>query len=349
MTFKITLHPANIAFPIQPNETILDAALKHGYMLPFSCREGMCGVCKGRVSQGSVDHGRAQGSVLNQAERAAGMVLFCCAMPESDLTIEYREVNPLQNITVRILPCRVEKMDRVAGDMLILYLRLPANERLQFLAGQHIDILMGNGEQRSFSLGNAPHNNELLELHVRRNPGGTFTHYVFTQLKERSILRIKGPLGNFYLRDSAKPAILMAGGMGIVPIKSIIEEALYAGIKRAIHLYCGIDKLDELYLLALTKQWEARGILVTLVLLEPIAENQWKGKTGSIHQAVMEDYRDLSGYQVYACAGPEIVEGAKRDFVALRGLPEEAFFFEDYGHGKNPALPEPVTPPDSLP
>ena len=326
MTFSITLHPANHSFPIEANETILNAALKHGYTLPYSCREGSCGVCKGRVLQGSVDHGNFLGSVLSAAERAAGMALFCCATPESDLVIEHREVDPTRDIPVRILPCRVEKMQRVADDVMVLYLRLPASERLQFLAGQYIDILKGNGKQHSFSLGNAPHDNEFLQLHIRMIPGGVFTQHVFTQMKERDILRIKGPLGVFYLRDSAKPVIFIASSTCIAPVKAIIEHALHAGIKRPMHLYWGARKRADLYLLDMVKQWEAQGIRFTPVLSEPLAEDHWQGKTGFVHQAVMEDYGDLSGHQVYACGGPVMVNAAYHDFITLRGLPGAEFF-----------------------
>ncbi|MFZ2302217.1 MAG: CDP-6-deoxy-delta-3,4-glucoseen reductase [Gallionella sp.] len=342
MTFSITLQPANRSFPIEANETILNAALKHGYALPYSCREGSCGVCKGRVLQGSVDHGNFLGSILSAAERAEGMALFCCATPESDLVIEYRETNPTRDITVRILPCRVEKMQRVADDVMVLYLRLPDSERLQFIAGQYIDILKGSGKQHSFSLGNAPHDNELLQLHIRMVPGGDFTHHVFTQMKEGDILRIKGPLGACYLRDSAKPAIFIASGTCIAQVKAIIEHALHAGIKRPMHLYWGARKLADFYLLDRVKQWEAQGVRFTPVLSEPLPEDHWQGKTGFVHQAVMEDYGDLSGHQVYACGGPVMINAAHQDFTTLRGLPGEEFFSDSLA----PQAPSKILKPD---
>ena len=331
MTFSITLQPGNHSFPAEAGEIILDAALKHGHTLPYSCRDGVCGACKGRVLQGSVDHGKSHDFALSAAERAAGMALFCCAKPRSDLVIECREVNATQDIPVRTMPCRVEKMRRVANDVMVLCLKLPPSERMQFLAGQYINILAKNGRQHSFSLGNAPHDDEFLQLHIRNIPGGAFTHHVFTQMKERDILRIKGPLGAFFLReDSAKPAIFIAGGTGIAPVKAIIEHALYAGMKRPMHVYWGARKLADLYLPGLAKQWETHGVRFTPVLSEPLAEEHWQGKTGYVHQAVMEDYRDLSEYQVYACGGPVMVESAYRDFTTLRGLPGEEFFSDAF-------------------
>ena len=215
MSFKTTIQPSNHTFPNGKDETILEAALEHGYTLPYSCRNGACGVCKGKVLHGSVDHGKAQPFMLSEEEKAAGLALFCCAKPLSDLTIESHEVTSSQEIAVKTLPCRVEKMVRHSEDVMALYLKIPATERLQFLAGQYIDILQKEGKPRSFSLANAPHDDELLELHVRNIAGGTFTNHVFTEMKERDILRIKGPLGTFYLHeDSPKPIIFVASGTG---------------------------------------------------------------------------------------------------------------------------------------
>ena len=304
MTFSITLKPSNHSFPIEAGETILDAALKYGYTLPYSCREGVCGVCKGRVLQGSVDHGNFLGSVLTASEREAGMALFCCAMPESDLVVECREINTARDIPVKTMPCRVEKTQRMADDVMVLYLKPPSSERMQFLAGQYINVLAKEGRPHSFSLGNAPHDDELLQLHIRLIPGGAFTRHVFTQMKERDILRIKGPLGTFFLReDSAKPAILIASGTGIAPVKAIIEHALYTGLKRPMHVYWGTRKLADLYLLDLMRQWEARGIRFTPVLSEALAADHWQGKTGFVHQAVMEDYGDFPGIRFMPAAG----------------------------------------------
>ena len=268
---------------------------------------------------------------LSEAEIAAGLTLFCCAKPKSDLVIECHEVSTTQDIPVKTLPCRVHKMEKLADDVIALYLKLPANERLQFLAGQYIDILMKEGKPRSFSLANAPHDDEFLQLHVRNIPGGTFTQHVFTEMKERDILRIKGPMGTFFLHeDSDKPIIFVASGTGFAPVKAIIEHAQNIGMQRPMHLYWGVRVLADFYMLDLAKQWQAHGIKFTPVLSEPQAEDHWQGRQGFVHQAVLEDYSDLSGYQVYACGAPIVVESAHRDFTTLRGLPNEEFFSDAF-------------------
>jgi CDP-4-dehydro-6-deoxyglucose reductase len=331
MTFQTKIEPSGHQFPIEANENILEAAIRHGYTLPYSCRDGVCGVCKGKILQGEVDYGKAQGHALTEADKAAGLALFCCAKPKSDLVIECKEVSAAKDIQVKTMPCRVHSMEKLAEDVMVLKLKLPANERLQFLSGQYIDILQKDQKPRSFSLANAPHNDDLLELHIRNISGGAFTHHVFEEMKERDILRFKGPLGTFFLReDSDKPIIFVASGTGFAPIKAIIEHALYIGIKRTMHFYWGARKLSDLYMLELAKQWEAQGIRFTPVLSDAIPEDNWQGRTGFVHRAVLDDYSDLSAYEVYACGAPVVVEAAHTDFTTTRNLPNDAFFSDAF-------------------
>ena len=327
MSFNITIKPSNHSFRAEPEETILEAGLRHGYTMPYSCRDGVCGACKGKIVAGEVDFGDYQPFALSNEEKAAGTALFCKARAKSDLVIESQEITSSREIPVKTLPCRVQKMEKLAEDVIALYLKLPANERLQFLAGQYIDILMTDGKPRSFSLANAPHDDEFLQLHVRNIPGGAFTHHVFTEMKERDILRIKGPLGTFFLREeSSKPIIFVASGTGFAPVKGIIEHALQIGLTRPMHFYWGARKQADLYMLDKVREWEARGVKFTPV----VSDEPWPGRTGFVHQAVLEDYADLSGYQVYACGAPVVVEAAHRDFTSLRSLPQEEFFADAF-------------------
>jgi CDP-4-dehydro-6-deoxyglucose reductase len=327
MTFKTTILPSNHSFEIEPEETIIEAALAHGYTLPHSCRNGACGVCKNKILQGSVDYGDHQAYALSDEEKAAGLALFCCAKPKSDLVIESQEVTTGSEILVKTLPCRVQKMEKVAEDVMVLFLKLPANEYLQFLAGQYIDILQKDDKPRSFSLANAPHEDEFLELHVRNIAGGHFTHHVFNEMKVRDILRIKGPLGTFFLRENSnKPIIFVASGTGFAPVKAIIEHAMYVGIKRPMHMYWGVRKQSDFYMLDEIQKWENYGIKITQV----VSDEPWSGRSGFVHQAVVDDYTDLSGYQVYACGAPVVVEAAHRDLTQKCKLPNEEFFSDAF-------------------
>jgi len=337
MSHQITIKPSGHIFSAQPGETVLQAALREGFPLPYGCRNGACGTCKGKIIQGTVDFGSHNEDTLTEMEKQAGMALFCCALPLSELVIECREIGAIRDVKIKTLPCRVHKLERIAPDVMVISLKLPASERLQFLAGQYIDILMKNGKRRSFSLANAPHDDELLQLHVRNYPGGTFAEHVFTRMKERDILRFEGPLGTFFLReDSDKPIIFVASGTGFAPVKSILEHVFYVrnlrGNERQMVLYWGNRTKTDLYLADLAGSWQQKHDNFTFipVLSEALQMDNWSGRTGLVHQAVLEDFDDLAGYQVYACGTPAMVEAAHRDFTRLRGLPEDEFFSDAF-------------------
>jgi CDP-4-dehydro-6-deoxyglucose reductase len=331
MAFQTTIKPSGHSFSIESHETILEAANSNGFMLPYSCRDGVCGSCKGKILEGKVDYGKHRDGALTDEEKQAGMALFCCAKPLSDLVLECHEVNAIKDIPIRTLPCRVQKMRRPVDDVMIISLRLPANEKLQFMAGQYINILMKDQKPRSFSLANAPHDDEFLELHIRNIAGGEFTRHVFEEMKERDILRFQGPLGTFFLReDSDKPIIFLASGTGFAPIKAIIEHALFVGVKRPMHFYWGARKLSDLYMLDKAGEWERSGIKFTPVLSDALPEDNWQGRTGFVHRAVLEDYQDLSGHEVYACGAPVVVDAAHHDYTTQRGLPETSFYSDAF-------------------
>ena len=189
MSYQVTLQPGGKSFAVASDETVLSAAIEAGYNLPYGCRNGACGACKGKVVSGEVDYGEHQKNALTDAEKQAGQALFCCAKPLSDIVIECREVTALNGIKPRIMPARVEKMEKRSEDVMALYLKLPSNERMQFMAGQYIEFILKDGKRRAFSLANAPHDDALLELHLRLVPGGQFTQYVFTEMHEKAILR----------------------------------------------------------------------------------------------------------------------------------------------------------------
>jgi CDP-4-dehydro-6-deoxyglucose reductase len=333
MTINITIKPSDKQYQADPGETVLAAALRNGLGLPYSCRGGACGTCKGKVLEGSVDYGTFQEKWLTEAEKAEGWALFCCAKPLSDLVIECDKVRELGDIPIRIVPSRVQTMQKVTDDVMVIELKLPASEHLQFLAGQYLDIMLKGGERRSFSMGNAPHDTETVQLHIRHVPGGSFTEHVFTKMKERDILRIELPLGSFYLReDSAKPIVFVASGTGFAPIKSIIEHAFKKGVTRKMVLYWGARRPKDIYMDELAKGWAAAhaNFSYVPVMSEATAEDAWGGRTGFVHQAVMADFPDLSAHQVYACGVPIMVDSARRDFTGKCGLPEEEFFADSF-------------------
>ncbi|TDR70726.1 CDP-6-deoxy-delta-3,4-glucoseen reductase [Paludibacterium purpuratum] len=333
MVSQVKVQPSGHVFDVEEHETILEAALRQGIGLPYGCRNGACGACRGKVVSGEVSTEGYAEQALSEQDRVQGYSLFCCAHPKGDVTIEANELTSAGQIQIKTLPCRVESIEKI-HDVAVLRLKLPVSERLQFLAGQYIDILMKDGKKRSFSIANAPHDDAFIELHIRHQPGGSFSEYVFHQMKEREIMRFKGPMGSFFLReDSDKPIILVASGTGFAPIKGIVEHALFTGCQRPIVLYWGARTKPDLYLSALAERWQAEQPALfryVPVLSEASAADAWSGRTGFVHQAVLDDFADLSGHQVYACGAPIMVEAAHRSFTTERGLPESEFFSDAF-------------------
>lgn len=331
MSIKITIDSSKESFPAGNNETILESALKHGHNFPYGCRNGACGSCKGKLIDGKI---RYQNEVtgISEQEIKEGYALFCQAIPESDVIIEAKEIDQIGEIAIRKLPCRVTEIEKLNHDVIRLYLKLPKSERLQFLAGQYIDLLLREGKKRSFSLANAPHNDDTLELHIRHYEGGLFSEYAFHELKESTLLRFEGPLGTFFLReDSKRPMIMVAGGTGFAPIKGIIEHALHLGDKRPIHFYWGARKEEDLYLHQLAQSWadEHEHIEYTPVLSETEDGDPWQGRTGFVHEAILEDIKDVSGYEVYTCGPPPMVHAVLDSFVE-RGLSAEYIYSDSF-------------------
>ena len=336
MSFNVTLRPSGVAFQVEPDETVLQAAIRQGVGLPYGCRDGACGSCKSRLLEGEVILDEHQLKALSTEEEAAGYTLTCCARPQGDLTIEARTVVGAGDYPPHKMPCRVKSIERPAGDVAIVRLQLPANEAFRYRAGQYLEFILADGSRRSYSMANAPHTQADApgaELHIRHMPGGRFTDHVFTKMAARDILRIEGPFGSFFLReDSAKPIVLLASGTGFAPIKAIIEHLRHIGNERKAVLYWGCRRPPDLYLQewALQAAAELPWLDYIPVLSEPQDGDAWTGRAGFVHAAAMNDLPDLSTWQVYACGAPAMVAAAERDFVARCNLPAEEFYADAF-------------------
>jgi CDP-4-dehydro-6-deoxyglucose reductase len=332
MTFQITVQPSGHQFSCDDDETVLSAAMRAGIGLPYGCKNGACSSCKGKVVSGAVAHRPHQRRALSEEEEAAGLSLFCCAVPQSDLVLQAREVAGSGDFPVKKMPSRVSTMDRMAPDVIVISLQLPANETLEYRAGQYIEFLLRDGKRRSYSMASAPGAGPVT-LHIRHMPGGLFTDQVFGAMKERDILRFEGPLGTFFVReDSDKPMVLLASGTGFAPIKAIVEQMKMSDSRRQMVLYWGGRRPQDLYMDALCRQWaeEMPNFRYVPVVSDAQPEDSWNGRSGYVHHAVMEDLPDLSGYQVYACGAPIVVESAKREFVQQCRLPEDEFYADAF-------------------
>jgi CDP-4-dehydro-6-deoxyglucose reductase, E3 len=333
MTFQITVQPSGHQFECEADETVLAAAIRAGVGLPYGCKNGACGSCKGKIVEGQVTHKAHQQRALPPEEEVNGMSLFCCAVPGGDLVIEAREVAGSADYPVRKMPTRVSTIRRAAPDVAIITLQLPANEALAYRAGQYIEFLLKDGKRRAYSIASAPSLEQPLELHIRHLPGGTFTDHVFNTMKEREILRFEGPLGTFFLReDSDKPIILLASGTGFAPVKALVEHMQHLKSTRPVSLYWGGRRPQDLYMHALCEQWAADipHLRYVPVISDALPEDHWQGRTGFVHAAVMQDFPDLSGFQVYACGAPVMVDAARHNYVEQCKLPPDEFYADAF-------------------
>jgi len=336
MTFTITVEPSGRSFTAESSEAMLAAGIRQGIGLPYGCKDGACGSCKCKLLSGSVVHGAHQSKALSDDEEAAGYVLTCCGVAHSDVVLESRQVTEAGAFPIKKMPVRVNTLERASHDVMVLNLQLPASDTFQYRAGQYVEFLLRDGDRRSYSMANAPHtqaDQPRMELHLRHMPGGKFTDHVFSAMKEKDILRIEGPYGSFFLREeSDKPMVLLASGTGFAPIKALIEHMQFKNITRDATLYWGGRRPADLYQSA----WiEARltdmpNLRYVPVVSDALPEDAWTGRTGFVHKAVLEDFPDLSGHQVYACGAPIVVESARAEYSTLAGLPVEEFFADSF-------------------
>ncbi len=332
MSYRVTIQSSGHAFTVEASESVLDAALRQGIVLPYGCRNGACGSCMGTLLAGRVVYKNGLPPALSEKDEAQGKALFCQAVPANDLNIDVREVDAARDIEIKTLPCRAEKLEHLAHDVIRIYLKMPSTERLQFLAGQYIDVLIKDHEPRAFSIANAPHDDKFIELHIRFVEGGLFTEQVFHHMKEKVMLRVRGPLGTFFLReDTQRPAILIGGGTGFGPLKGILEHAFKTGINRPLHLFRGVRARRDLYLDELPAQWlqEHGNFSYTPVLSEPQDEDNWAGETGFVTDAIIRQYPALDEYDVYMSGPPVMVEAGHKLFMQ-HGLDESRFFSDAF-------------------
>jgi CDP-4-dehydro-6-deoxyglucose reductase len=332
MSFKIRVPASGHEFDAEENETILDAALRQGIGLPYGCRNGACGRCAGEVISGETRYDTGALRSMAKQEHEAGKTLFCQACATTDLEIKVREITSCSDIEVKTLPCRVEKMQLLTHDVMRLLLKLPETERLQFMAGQYLEFLLKEGKRRAFSIANAPHDDEYIELHIRHVPDGQFGDYVFDGLKEKTLMRIEGPLGSYFLREeSDRPVILVGGGTGFAPLKGMLEHAFHIGFDRPIHLFCGVRAKRDLYMDEMVQGWLAEhpNLKYTPVLSDPMPEDKWSGETGFVHESVVSHYPDLSGYDVYMSGPPPMIK-AGMDLFYEKGLPETQIYSDSF-------------------
>lgn len=338
MNHTVLVEPSGRRFQVQDGERILAAAIRQGVPVPYSCRDGTCGSCKCRKLKGQVDLGPHQPSALSEAEKAAGYILPCVSTAQSELVLESHRMGAANAHPIMRMPARIASMRPLSHDTMQLRLQLAASSPFQYHAGQYIDLMLRSGQRRSYSIANARHTLRadgppILELHVRHAPGGRFSDHVFAGMKPREMLRLEGPYGDSFLREGAsRPIILLAAGTGIAPIKAMIEHLEFMQDPRPCALYWGCRRPCDLYLDAWLGKMatKCRDLRYVPVISDALPEDAWTGRDGWVHEAVLADFPDLSGHQVYACGSLPMVNAARDDFCREAGLPTQEFFADAF-------------------
>ncbi len=332
MPYFVTLQASGKRFCVDAGETVLEAARRAGLALPYSCLAGVCGSCKATLIEGDCVYPRNPPSALNAAEQMRHQILLCQAVPTSDLLIVAREVASVADIPRRVSTLELIDKTLLGNDVAKLRLRTVDGERLRRLPGQYLDILLPDGKRRAFSIANSPHDDDTIELHVRRVTGGGFTMTVFDEMKPGALLRVEGPLGTFVPReDSERPMLLMAGGTGFAPIKALIEHFLHLGTRRPMTLYWGVRMPSDLYARDLPEKWARDVASFRFVPVISDAEHAGDLRSGLVHEALLEDYPDLSGVDLYMSGPPTMIDAGRRAFVDA-GLPEERLYYDSFDY-----------------
>lgn len=326
---RVTFSPKGATLVCPPGMAILDASMAAGYFPRHSCRRGQCQACAYRLLSGSVRYPNG----FETASLPPGHCLTCIAIPECDVVIDAPDISAEPRRRTSQFGARVVSNTRVASDVAVLRLQAPAAAEFHFAAGQYVDVILRDGSRRSYSMANAPDDSGVIEWHVRAMPGGRFSCHAYEALKARDLLRIEGPFGNFHLSSSRLPVILLASGTGYAPIAAILKSHGAELAARGGYLYWGARRREDIYAWEEAQALCARfgNVHFVPVLSDPAGD--WLGRSGLVHEAVLQDFQDLSGHEVYACGNPLMVDSARAAFVRERGLPATAFFSDAFVTG----------------
>lgn len=323
-SYQVLLEPNGGSFECREDQTVLEAAIAAGYWLPHSCRAGTCASCLVPVRGGEFSHGRPEFPL------PAGSCMTCQARPHSDLVLEAPNLPKEPGLRVVQGPARVLDVSRPSDDVVIVRAQLPAASGFRFIPGQYAEVILRDGSRRSYSMANLPDDAGTIEWHIRKMPGGRFSGHAHANLKPRDMLRVEGPFGTFRLHEGDAPIIFLASGTGFAPIASILAAHHEEIVRRGARLYWGGRVPADLYAFDAVQAWQERASGLRFIPVLSEADGAWAGRSGYVHQAVLDDFDSLAGHEVYACGNPLMIEAARASFVADRGLPAERFYSDAF-------------------
>ena len=265
--------------------------------------------------------------VLTEQDKNNNFVLSCNAKPLSDIELDIEDLGEITLFEKKIIPSKINIIEKLTDDILKIVLRIPPNSNFNFNSGQYVNITKGN-LTRSYSIANSSNQNNQLEFFIKKYTNGLMSEYFFKEAKINDLLRLEGPIGTFFLRDSSlKNIIFLATGTGIAPIKSILE-----GLEKSheqyqnknLWLIIGARYQEDLF-------WEPnlKNLNIKYIPVLSRQVNGWNGAKGYVQNIVLKQQIDLENTQVYACGSNDMINSAKELFFK-NNLKENNFFSDAF-------------------
>jgi CDP-4-dehydro-6-deoxyglucose reductase len=318
----------NKSFPCDSDTTIFDAAKKAGIILDHSCLIARCSSCIVKVISGDTKD-KEEELVLSKKEKKENFVLSCNSKPLSNLKLDIEDLGDVQFFNKKIIPAKINAIEKMNSDVLKIIFRLPPTSNFQFNAGQYVNLIKGT-TNRSYSIASKPNTKNQLEFFIKKYENGLMSKYWFEEAKVNDLLRIEGPLGSFFLRESKyEHIVFLATGTGIAPIKSILESLIEQPSnfsKKEFWVFVGARFKEDLL-------WnpDVRNDKIKINYI-PVLSRQvedWSGEKGYVQDSVLKQKIDLENTQVYACGSNQMIQSAKK-LLFENSLDEKSFFSDAF-------------------
>jgi len=335
--YTIKILPSELSFSVDKKETVLQAALRQDFKFPYACDNGACYACEGKLMAGEIklrNSGQIISAPESEDESKFAKTLFCMAVPQTNLVIEVKKLLTPNEMPLRKAACQIKSVTPLSRDVKIVKLLLPAGKKFDYCPGQYLEVNLQKNGKCAFSIANAPGSREI-ELHIRHLPDGASSDELDDWLQNESILKIELPLGDCILKPTNENTLIfLAGSTGFAPFKAMLEHAFNTKRDQKIVLYWGGRCVEDLYLHDLLLDWDKKHSHFDYipVISEPETQTQWSGRTGLVHLAVLEDFKDFSqGIEVYAGGSPGMVYAALDAFIE-KGLPEDHIYSDVFSY-----------------
>ena len=316
----------NKSFQCDEYLTIFEAAKKNNFILEHSCLNSRCSSCMVKVISGQTKNNEEE-LVLTEEQKKQKFVLSCNAKPLSDLELDIEDLGEITLFEKKIIPSKISVIEKLTEEVIKVVLRIPPNSNFNFNSGQYVNIIKGN-LTRSYSIANSSNHKNQLEFFIKKYTNGLMSEYFFKEAKINDLLRLEGPIGTFFLRDSSlKNIIFLSTGTGIAPIKSILE-----GLEKSHEQY----QNKNLWLIVGARYqkdlfWEPNFKNLNIKYIPVLSRqvNGWNGAKGYVQNIVLKQQIDLENTQVYACGSNDMINSAKELFFK-NNLKENNFFSDAF-------------------